>query len=185
MKNISFSFILLLLFAVTQSSPAQNKLFTASDSSMADTLLRLSSLNEKMKEIKTDDLRQFPSVTWINNERFYFTEEAAVYLYDLTDNTIIKANEYDSVGENVTINTKTLYVAYTVKNNLLIAVDGKTIRATDEKNEEIVYGQVPSGNEFGIDAGLYWSPDGNLLAFYRIDQTEVTNYQQVDLTGHV
>ncbi len=157
----------------------------AADPSIADTLLKLSSLNEKMKEIKADDFNRFPSVTWVDNASFYFPSEAAVYLYDLTDNTLIKATEYDRDGENVTIDTKTLHVAYTMKNNLFIAVDGKTIRATDEKNEEIVYGQVPSRNEFGIDAGLYWSPDGNLLAFYRIDQTEVADYPQVDLTGRI
>jgi len=157
----------------------------AADPSVADTLIRLSSLKEKMKAITTDELRQFPPISWVHNNMFYFTEEGAVYLYDLTDNTLTKANEYDSDGENVTIDTNTLHVAFTLNNNLFVTVDGTTIRATDEKNEDIVYGQVPSRNEFGIDAGLYWSPDGNLLAFYRIDQTEVTDYPQVDLAGRI
>jgi dipeptidyl-peptidase-4 len=223
MKNRFLSLTVLLLFAATLSSPAQDKLFTAADylnrdlqpeslsnltwrgntssftwihdnclvqknaadPSAADTLLSLSALNEKMKAIKADELGRFPSVIWTDNDRFYFTEEGTVYLYDLTNDTLKKANEYDSDGENVTIGTKTLHVAYTVKNNLFVSVDGKTLQATDEKNEDIVYGQVPSRNEFGINEGMYWSPDGKQLAFYRIDQTEVTDYPQVDLTGRI
>lgn len=157
----------------------------AADPSAADTLISLSAINEKMKEIKEGTLNRFPSVIWVDNERFYFTYETIVYLFDLTSNSIIRANEYDNDAENVTIDTKTRNVAYTIKNNLFVAVNGTKIRLTDEKNEDIVYGQVPSRNEFGINEGVYWSPDGRLLAFYRIDQTEVSDYPQVDLSGRI
>jgi dipeptidyl-peptidase-4 len=35
-------------------------------------------------------------------------------------------------------------------------------------------------DEFGIHKGLYWSPNGNALAFYKMDQTDVTDYPIVD-----
>jgi dipeptidyl-peptidase-4 len=39
-------------------------------------------------------------------------------------------------------------------------------------------------NEFGINGGTFWSPNGNYLAFYRMDQTNVTSYPIIDWTTH-
>ena len=40
----------------------------------------------------------------------------------------------------------------------------------------IVWGQSVHRNEFGIDGGLFWSPVGHQLAFYRMDQSMVGQY---------
>ena len=48
-------------------------------------------------------------------------------------------------------------------------------------SREIVYGQSVHRNEFGIEKGTFWSPDGQRLAFYRMDQSMVTDYPQVDV----
>lgn len=47
---------------------------------------------------------------------------------------------------------------------------------TSDGSETIVYGQSVHQNEFGIDGGLFWSPDGSKLAFYRMDQSMVKPY---------
>lgn len=52
-------------------------------------------------------------------------------------------------------------------------------------SREIVYGQAVHRNEFGIEKGTFWSPDGKKLAFYRMDQSMVTDYPQVDLFERV
>lgn len=44
----------------------------------------------------------------------------------------------------------------------------------------VVYGQAVHRNEFGIQKGTFWSPDGERLAFYRMDQEGVACYPQVD-----
>ena len=46
----------------------------------------------------------------------------------------------------------------------------------------VVYGEVVSRNEFGIDAGWYMSPDSSRVAFYRKDQTAVTSFPLLDIT---
>jgi hypothetical protein len=38
-----------------------------------------------------------------------------------------------------------------------VAIGGQTIQVSDEKNSGVVYGQVPSRNEFGINAGAFCS----------------------------
>ena len=48
-------------------------------------------------------------------------------------------------------------------------------------NPEVKYGIVPSRNEFGIDRGWYPSPDGSLLAVYRVDQSAVSEFPLLDV----
>jgi dipeptidyl-peptidase-4 len=153
--------------------------------SAVDTIFSLAVLNLKLKNLKQDELKRFPSLTWKDNDSFYFTEQGKIFLYDFADSSLIIASEFDKNGENVTIENKSLHVAYTIKNNLFVVINGETIQVTEEKNNDIVYGQIPSRNEFGIDAGLYWSPDGKLLAFYRTDQSEVADYPLVDIYNRI
>ncbi len=48
-------------------------------------------------------------------------------------------------------------------------------------NPEVTYGKVPSRNEFGINRGWFPSPDGALLAVYRVDETQVGSFPLLDI----
>ena len=72
------------------------------------------------------------------------------------------------------------HIAYTVKNNLF--VDNK---AVTKEPEGIVCGQSVHRNEFGISKGTFWSPQGDLLAFYRMNESMVTPYPLVDITPRI
>jgi dipeptidyl-peptidase-4 len=150
-----------------------------------DTIMTLETLNALLAEAKQEEIGRFPSIKWMDEQRFYFTDQAKIFRYNFQDSTLTKANEYDENGENITLDETNLRVAYTIENNLFVAIGGQTIQVSDEKNSDVVYGQVPSRNEFGINAGAYWSPDGKLLAFYKTDQTEVTDYPLVDIYDRI
>ena len=70
-----------------------------------------------------------------------------------------------------------------VEDHQLFVVDGqgKKHQLSTDGSREIVYGQAVHRNEFGINKGTFWSPDGSKLAFYRMDQSMVTDYPQVDI----
>ena len=73
-------------------------------------------------------------------------------------------------------------LAYKKADQQLYVLDGeKETCLTTDGSREIVYGESVHRNEFGIDGGLFWSPDGQKLAFYRMDQSMVTDYPQVDI----
>jgi dipeptidyl-peptidase-4 len=63
----------------------------------------------------------------------------------------------------------------------VVDADGKKHQLSTDGSREIVYGQSVHRNEFGINKGTFWSPKGNRLAFYRMDQSMVTDYPQVDI----
>lgn len=69
-----------------------------------------------------------------------------------------------------------------VRDNQLCVTDANnnTTTLTTDGSREIVYGQAVHRNEFGIMTGTFWSPDGQRLAFYRMDQSMVTDYPQVN-----
>ena len=73
-------------------------------------------------------------------------------------------------------------VAYVKDHQLFVRdADNKEQKLTADGSRDIVYGQSVHRNEFGIDKGLFWSPNGMRLAFYRMDQSKVTDYPQVDI----
>ena len=79
-------------------------------------------------------------------------------------------------------NAQSRATAYVENNQLFIAdAQGKKHQLSTYGSREIVYGQSVHRNEFGINKGTFWSPDGMRLAFYRMDQSMVTDYPQVDI----
>ena len=83
-------------------------------------------------------------------------------------------------------NLKTRQTAYTVGGNLYVYTEkGDTLQiskdGSTDGSDNIVYGQSVHRDEFGISGGTFWSPDGKMLAYYRMDQSMVPSYPQVDI----
>jgi dipeptidyl-peptidase-4 len=70
--------------------------------------------------------------------------------------------------------------AYTIKNNLYV-----NDKQVTNDYPGFVNGQSVSRNEFGIHKGTFWSPKGDRLAFYHMDERDVTKYPLVDITKRV
>ena len=70
-------------------------------------------------------------------------------------------------------------------NIFVITADGSEKQITTDGNRELVYGEAVHRNEFGIMDGLFWSPDRQRLAFYRMDQSMVADYPQVNIDTRI
>lgn len=86
-------------------------------------------------------------------------------------------------------NVKNRQTAYTIGGNLYILTDkGETltisIDGSTDGSDNIIYGQSVHRDEFGISSGTFWSPDGKKLAYYRMDQSMVPSYPQVNIKSH-
>ena len=77
-------------------------------------------------------------------------------------------------------------VAYVKDYQLYVRdADNKEHQLTTDGSPSVVYGSAVHRNEFGITTGTFWSPDGKKLAFYRMDQSKVTDYPQVDIDTRI
>lgn len=84
------------------------------------------------------------------------------------------------------------YMAYTIGNDLYVAHErdfssmvNPKVTGNQQQEKDVVYGQAVHRNEFGIMKGTFWSPKGTYLAFYRMDQSMVTDYPQVNTTARI
>ncbi len=71
--------------------------------------------------------------------------------------------------------------AFTEGRNLFVQIDSTKIKVNTDSAKGILYGSIPSRNEYGIHEGFYFSPGKNNLAFYRIDESKVAEYPLVDI----
>ncbi|MDD6593468.1 MAG: DPP IV N-terminal domain-containing protein [Bacteroidales bacterium] len=95
-----------------------------------------------------------------------------------------KASIHEAQAEKQSPLTKR--VAYVKGWNLYVRdAQGNDQQVTKDGSRELQYGMSVHRDEFGIHEGLFWSPKGNLLAFYRMDQTMVTDFPLIDIDNRV
>ena len=113
--------------------------------------------------------------------------------YDFSKKKIV--NLFNLQGEGTTnfdFCKENGYMAYTIGNDLYVAHEGDfssmvnpKVTGNQQQEKDVVYGQAVHRNEFGIMKGTFWSPKGTYLAFYRMDQSMVTDYPQVNTTARI
>ncbi len=143
-----------------------------------DEKLSISEVNQTLNS----DLKRFSGMTWKNGDSFYLLNDNSFYLYNYTQKKGRLISKIDASAENSTLQNKTGNVAYTLENNLYIQKpDGTTVAVTNNADKNIVSGQAIARSEFGITNGIFWSPNGNLLAFYQKDETDVADYPLLNI----
>ena len=78
--------------------------------------------------------------------------------------------------------TEPVWKAFTRDADLYVTNGRDTLAVARSERSGIVYGQSVSRNEFGIGEGWYWSPSGTRLAFFRKDESRVTQFPLLDIT---
>ena len=136
----------------------------------ADETIEQGSYPEKVTSIA--------AIKWIDQSHVYFVNGKKVITGTLKGDKFsweTLASLPDN-AEHITVD-KTLQVAYTVDNNLWLwdKENGKT-PVSHEQDRNVVCGQPVHRDEFGIDNGIFFSPAGNYVAYYCMDQTMVNDY---------
>ena len=147
---------------------------------------KLFTLNDINKWAESDDVKY---VRHLMNAKFPYPDKTivqvgnrkAVILVDFKQQKIVWQDSIAGQTANdwCPASKATAYV----EGHQLFVVDANEQKhqLSTDGSREIVYGQSVHRNEFGIEKGTFWSPDGQRLAFYRMDQSMVTDYPQVDI----
>ncbi len=155
-------------------------LYTDLSSHKGDTLVSLYQLNQNLTLDKK--LKSFPKITFLTKTKGYFSQGSQYYWVERSgkDWKISDWSVVDKDAENLQMFSDQQGFVYTIKNNLYFVKNGKVTAITDDKNEDIVNGKAVHQQEFGIDKGIFISPDNSKIAFYRMDQSMVTDYPIID-----
>lgn len=163
--------------------PTLDSLFAINPKNGKETLLTTREhINQALQSQKLGKLSHLYSVQlpWADKPQLLLAMKGKYVVYDWKADQIVNSLVFDKQAANADYSTESGHVAYTIANNLY--VDDKQV--TDEP-EGIVCGQTVHRNEFGISKGTFWSPSGQLLAFYRMDESMVSQYPLVDITARV
>ena len=136
--------------------------------------------------------------TWFGPNSLVYRKDGKTQLFDaVTGNDIEEDEIYGKFSgragdylrkelpedaENVTPNNAAMALAYTSGKSLWYIDQRKhKYLIAESENGNITYGQTVSRNEFGIKNGIFWAPDGRSIAFYRKDETLVTDFPLLDI----
>jgi len=131
------------------------------------------------------------TIDHLYNASFPYTEKTYVLidrgrektLVDWVEKKVIWKANLTPDASNEDWNKDSQSIAYTIDHNLFVlTADGKSHQVSSDGSIDLVYGESVHRDEFGISKGTFWSPDGTLLAFYKMDQSMVSKFPQVNIT---
>lgn len=127
------------------------------------------------------------SLPWSERKVIVFQQNSYWVEYDFGQKKITNISRLNEKATNLDFCKTNDKVAYTVGNGLFVTGKGEESHQINpsQTEERVVYGQAVHRNEFGIYKGTFWSPKGSYLAFYRMDQSMVTDYPQVNTSTRI
>lgn len=158
-------------------------LVAGSRSGKKEVILKLDDLNTELEDYDLEIEEKFPKYEWVNDEEFQFWLESKYFNYNSDSDDLDLIFEIPSSSSDKHVSPTYNHVAYVDNYNLYVLNDDEEIKqVTTKGSREFTFGQSVSRNEFGISKGVFWAPNGKLLAYYSEDLTEVSDYPILDLT---
>lgn len=110
------------------------------------------------------------------------TDSTRILVNIKTHKSVWRQSTRDEGNVAVDWNKNSRAVAFVRNHNLWVTdAQGKCRQVTNDGSESLVYGQSVHRNEFGIDGGIFWNNAGTRVAFYRMDQSMVTDYPLINV----
>lgn len=147
-------------------------------------LLGLTDINQALSDAGLKEIKTMPyfSIPDKNKKVISFDAKGMRLMLDIPTKGIVGKYKLENNRTGYDYSKGNGYFAFNEKNNLgIISPEGIVTLITKDSDPDIVNGQSVHRNEFGINKGTFWSPSGNNLAFYRMDQRMVTDYPLVNV----
>jgi len=146
-----------------------------------ETLFSLTELNSILKKNNLPKLKYLPSIKWLSAEEIQFLDDTLLIHFNLNNKKPGVIARVLKGFENLQIAPNNKFLSFTIKNNLFAFFNSKIVQITHDKNPGIVNGHTVHRVEFGINKGIFWSPANNFIAYYRKDETMVSDYPVLNL----
>ena len=141
-----------------------------------DSIDLVSTVNPVLKASGLDELKSVPFFTVSDLNVFEFTTGDQKVSFQTNSKQLTKVFTPAKDLNLLDVAPKGNSLAYVKDQALFVRLDGGSDIMVAQGNDSIVYGESVHRQEFGIDKGTFWSPTGEKLAFYRMDQSMVKKY---------
>jgi dipeptidyl-peptidase-4 len=171
-----------------------------------DTVMSIKGFQDYFRTLEVGENvpNRFPFITWVNKDEFRFFYNNAYYLVNIAQKKASPIIKLPKGAEEQQLNEQTKQVAFVMNNNIAVydtlywidqankqgkSADGssdlelKNVMLTNDGAYGLVNGKSVHRNEFGIDKGLFWSPLGNKLAYYKMNEVGVTDYELMNFNS--
>ncbi|MDL2223327.1 DPP IV N-terminal domain-containing protein [Bacteroidales bacterium OttesenSCG-928-M11] len=151
----------------------------------ANNKVRLTLSNKELQNITGLNNSSLRSLSFISIEGKHLASisiRGKRLFFDLETKKVELEIQQESNWANIDFSKENLSIAFTQKEGLYIkSANSEPFVVAESEKPGIVYGQSVHRDEFGIYKGTFWSPKGNFLAFYRMDESMVTEYPLVHI----
>ncbi|MDU1905151.1 MAG: DPP IV N-terminal domain-containing protein [Dysgonomonas sp.] len=159
---------------------------SSSEKEQTKIIFEKNAINSTLKDedkIKNLGILSFP---YPDQKIILINQGTNIRLFDFDTKSTLANYNISGKASNHDFAKDSRMLAYTKNNNLYVMdSSGSETEITSDTDSNIVNGQSVHRNEFGIHKGTFWSPQGTHLAFYRMDETMVTDYPLVDISSRV
>lgn len=143
--------------------------------------LTLDVLNNKLKQSGLDTVKDMPAIKFAPGRWTMMVSGSKIALEPVLHTYKIIVPKELATKENVEEGNAG-YIAYLDNFNLYVSDSKNAKQVTSDGSKDIVYASSVHRDEFGITKGTFWSNSGTKLAFYRMDQSMVTDYPIINWT---
>lgn len=141
--------------------------------------LTLAQFNLRLRNALMDTLATLPPIQF-NNENWIVSLKGQRYAFNTGNNEYKKLADKNISSKQNFDESSAGYFAFVDSNNLYVTNGSDTKQVTTDGSEDIVYASSVHQQEFGITKGTFWSNNGKMLGFYRMDQSMVPGYPIID-----
>lgn len=165
MKNyrLLFFFIIAIVGMRTTANSQDRRILTMEEAVLGENL--------KVENIKCH---------WMDSGAEYrYTDNGSLITVEAKSGRILSTTDAD---DNTKAKEEERLHVYSKDGNIFYKQNGEEYSITSYTDPGIVCGEVVSRNEFGIDRGIFLSPDSSKVAFYKKDESRVTLFPLLDIT---
>lgn len=153
------------------------------------SIITLEDVNKSLNASSIESLNVLPlQYEWANATTIRFNTGEKILAIDIVAKSAAKTlADFQTQAAYSSYSEKTGVAAFTKENNLFVTMDGMGANpVTVDANKAIVNGSgYTHREEFGIHEGIFLSPNGNFVAWYRKDETMVTDYPLVNSSTRI
>lgn len=151
-----------------------------------ESALQLDDLNSVLASKGYLPIRKLENIKWLSEIEILLSDENNWLVFNIRSKTIVYAIKCPDNSENEFFSEKARALAFTKDNNVYFKdSSGNQVQLSHDSDKNFVNGHIVSRNEFGINRGIFWSPEGNFLAFYHKDESHVSDYPIINVDSRI